>query len=201
MIFIGDVHGHFGAYKNLIERAKDTPTFQLGDMGIGFGEELPSAEAHHKFIRGNHDSPSVCKEHFNYASDFGFYEKESLFFMGGAWSIDWQMRTPGVSWWFDEQLNPDELDAAYALYTQSKPKYMVSHDAPSQVGSEILKKIMLTRNTGKIKTRTDAALQRMFDFHKPDIWLFGHYHLSWNKKIKGTHFRCLNELETFEIEL
>ena len=47
---------------------------------------------------------------------------------------------------------------------------------------------------GTIETRTNAALQRMFEAHQPDRWVFGHYHTRWDAKLNGTRFTCLDML-------
>lgn len=52
---------------------------------------------------------------------------------------------------------------------------------------------------GKSQTRT--MLQKMFEEHKPELWIFGHHHKSKDEVINGTRFICLDELETFEIEI
>lgn len=54
---------------------------------------------------------------------------------------------------------------------------------------------------GCVNTRTSQALQRMFEEWQPEFWLHGHYHLTRDYEIGPTHFTCLNELDTREIEL
>ena len=69
MLFIGDVHGCFNPYKKVTESADSS--LQLGDMGNGFRTRMnkggvtrsPELNHNHKFIRGNHDDPSVCRSH------------------------------------------------------------------------------------------------------------------------------------------
>jgi len=39
----------------------------------------------------------------------------------------------------------------------------------------------------------------LWGIHKPDLWIFGHFHNSWTQTIQGTEFRCLAELETFNL--
>ena len=50
-------------------------------------------------------------------------------------------------------------------------------------------------------SRTRQALDAMFDIHKPDLWLFGHWHDSQDRNVMGTRFICLNELEYKDIEI
>ena len=72
--FIGDVHGKYGRYETILKNS-DLPTIQVGDMGVGFfhrdyeGTLRPFANppydkmvaGNHRFIRGNHDNPYVCR--------------------------------------------------------------------------------------------------------------------------------------------
>src|SRR6266852_2639436 len=106
MIFIGDVHGKTNALTHMLlgSAFHNKRAFQLGDMGIGFKgvtlREFPTK--YFLWIRGNHDAPDWCRQHPNYAGDWGYLEDEQLFFLGGAWSIDQGWRTEGLSWWRDE---------------------------------------------------------------------------------------------------
>lgn len=229
MIFIGDVHGKTSklTHKLLGPEFYNKRAFQLGDMGIGFhGVTLRKfPRKYFLWIRGNHDRPDWCREHPNYAGDFGYLEEESLFFLGGAWSIDKDWRTPGESWWEDEELSYKELDEAYQLYVRVKPRIVATHEAPSKAAWSML--ASLTGNIphhdfsptdqdvkvkgdeygyykaklGCVNTRTSQALQRMFEEHQPEYWMFGHYHLTRTFKIGGTEFTCLNELDTKEVSL
>lgn len=208
MRIIGDVHGHIGAYLLLVERAEGQPTFQVGDMAVGFqGVNLPKMSEKNRFIRGNHDSPSECRKHPNYAGDYGYDEENRLFYLGGAWSIDQKWRTEGVSWWRDEELSYEELEKAADLYWDKKPEIVVTHDCPEEIG-----KLMVSispsfyiigvegvKRSEKIGTRTGHALQRMWEEHKPKKWIFGHYHQDRNLVARGTEFTCLNELSFVDL--
>src|SRR5215475_1197882 len=105
--FIGDVHGKFEPYKRLIKDRRDT--IQVGDMGVGFqgwrnGELVyltnppydRMVEGNHRFIRGNHDNPGVCRQQRQWIAD-GAVEGDMMF-VGGAFSIDREWRTEGLDW-------------------------------------------------------------------------------------------------------
>lgn len=203
MWFIGDIHGLFYEYKTLI--AKMNESIQLGDFGIGFPKihQMDKEDTHalytwcqvptqHRFIRGNHDNPLVCKDSLNYLGDFGIYK--NIFYISGAWSIDQEWRTPGVSWWEGEQLSPKECYDCYDKYIECKPEIVVSHECPLSLVS------MMGFNP-PYPSRTNQLLEMMFKAHQPKWWLFGHFHQSWDKIILGTHFKCLNSLEIFELKL
>jgi predicted phosphodiesterase len=203
MLLIGDVHGLFYEYRELLKQHKPKYSLQLGDMGVGFPQSneliLNDIPGDHKWIRGNHDNPSVARAHPNYVGDYGilkgsfingFYDK--LFYIGGAWSIDWQHRTEGISIWHDEQLSQEELSDVVNLYNEEKPEVVCSHDCPTFILNYL--------HPGRvIPTRTSQAMDVMFLSRKPSYWVFAHHHLSWRKKIDGCTFICLNELECLDI--
>ena len=40
------------------------------------------------------------------------------------------------------------------------------------------------------------AFAAMFEYHRPDVWIFGHWHRSASAVVDGTRFQCLGELRT-----
>ena len=200
---IGDVHAKWGHYLDLITD-KECPrrTIQLGDFGYGFfnGEEMEryvsSVEGEHKFIRGNHDNPDLCWESPFHLGDWGFDTDESMFWVGGADSIDKDFRTPGVSWWSEEQLDEDSLEDAFNFYVKTKPKLMLTHDCPWSLYTD-----SLTYKNLAPPSRTALWLQKMFEEHQPERWYFGHHHKSLKFENNGCKFTCLNELEYEDIEI
>jgi Calcineurin-like phosphoesterase len=206
--FIGDAHGKIKNLLQLLTRLRSIKDhnkqpgriIQLGDMGLGFPNViLPPQDDAFAFIRGNHDSPSLCRQHPNYARDWGMFN--GIFFVAGAYSIDaawriqWEAAHRGQHlWWPDEQLPDESLEAAYQQYLVSKPSIVATHEAPAAVGRQILQGFRAEK-LDCVTSRTAVALQRMFAQHQPNNWFFGHYHRSWTQDIEGTTFTCLNELE------
>jgi len=190
MYFIGDVHGKWEEYFELIQTLPES--IQVGDFGFGFRSQPKSWNMNHRFIRGNHDSPKACKEHSNYLGDYGVYK--DIFFVSGAYSIDYMYRTIGISWWEDEEISQKEFDKILNLYSFIKPEIVVAHDAPSFV------KAYMTDAIDKrafINRTSNLLMPEMIAIHKPKLWVFGHYHCSFKKEIDKTTFICLDELEIF----
>jgi len=204
--FIGDVHGKFTPYKNII---KDVPvSMQVGDMGVGFfredyisGQRIPETNppfdvmerGDHTYIRGNHDNPAVCRRQKHWIPDGTM--KNNVFCVGGAVSIDKEYRVEGLTWWPDEELSHQELLTVYDDYVKLKPRYVMTHETPSCISDMFgLRKYPIMSNTPK-------ALEYMWEEHKPDVWVFGHWHLSFDRVIMGTRFICLNELEYIDLEI
>jgi len=220
---IGDCHAKISRLLWILDSLpKDEPVFQLGDMGVGFsGIFLPKRDPNFWWIRGNHDCPEKCRAHENYLGDYGYLEDLKLFYVAGAWSIDYASRVRGVSWWPDEELGYEQLQDAIDLYKQTKPEIVISHECPTEVGIKMLAPLMLDGYFGAKascgKSRTARALQVMFEAHQPQHWVFGHYHIDRDIYLKvlpadvdrfadcsegeGTHFRCVSELGVYTLEV
>lgn len=210
---IGDIHGMVNDYKVYAIDDFQGPTIQVGDFGIGFGQsdywyeslnEFQTA-GNHRFIRGNHDNPDMCKEIPNWIPD-GTVEGDVMF-IGGAWSIDnpvappgWYRRTAGVDWWFDEECSDEKFEQMYETYKQVKPRVMITHDCPERVSYNMF------WGSGFIKgpvypNRTSQWLNRFIDAHQPDEWYFGHWHNTMDYKYGRTFFKCIGELDYVDVEL
>lgn len=211
---IGDVHGKWLDYSNILHAIPmGERSIQLGDMGIGFKNDrvlrTGKAMKDHKFFRGNHDNPAECRAHPNYYGDWKYDPVTKIFNVAGAFSIDYAWRVDGINWWRDEELPYGELDEVVDWYSQCKPEIMLSHECPSTVTPMLLSELIVGYGSGEYfraklecaKSRTSAALQRMFEIHQPKQWFFGHYHIDRAFELNGTAFRCLAELSHTSIEV
>ena len=201
MRFIGDIHGDLHNYSRMISDAPES--VQVGDFGIGFivNEEVVDelhADGRHKFIRGNHDDPDRCKKRVGYIPDGTFDVEKSIMYIGGAWSIDSSMRTPGLNWWADEELSIPELARMHELMVYHKPRVLVTHDCPTSIALDFF--IAGTRKK-QYKTRTAEALEGMFQRHRPETWVFGHWYEDVDRVVNGTRFICLGINSYIDLEV
>lgn len=202
---IGDVHGKWAEYGELLARTPGR-TIQIGDMGAGFGRrdqnKIPGT-AENFWFRGNHDNPAECYRNVHYLGDWGFMPADNLFWLAGGFSIDRAYRVSGVSWWADEELSMAELQKVIDRYIEVKPRFMLSHEAPSEAAKYMLNVAVPNFRPEKLEctmSRTAEAMQVMLDAHKPEKWIFGHYHVNKTFPWKGTEFTCVAELSTYELE-
>jgi len=209
MRFIGDVHGKYAQYRRLLRDCK--ASIQVGDMGVGFrhyggmndgkpAENPPHylmTRGHHRFIRGNHDNPNVCREHSQWIPD-GTIEGPMMF-VGGAVSVDKEWRHEGYDWWHDEELSTGKLYDLVDRYLIEKPDIMVTHECPEDMAAAMC--AVSGRRKHDIPTRTREAFQSMLDGWKPRIWIFGHWHVPFDQVIEGTRFICLGELQHVDIDV
>lgn len=210
--FIGDVHGKFRQYKRIIKDCKRS--IQVGDMGVGFkrlvgGEIKPDhnppfdsmSQGDHTFIRGNHDNPQACTNHHYFIPDGSIIDNH-IYCLGGAVSIDRAWRTEGYDWWPDEECSVQRLEMEVALFKDFKPDVVVTHDCPESIARMMMDELKIY-DKDKFPSRTRQALESMFHFHQPKLWVFGHWHKTITFPVQhtlGTTFKCLGELEYEDID-
>jgi len=220
MLVIGDVHGKFNEYYNLVKNERSS--FQIGDFGFGqawnalnYSELDPKF---HKIGQGNHDPHESLHDDVKYWT--GRYgpvnvDGHNIFWVGGALSIDlvyrvadWvnNNRNPASrSWWANEQLSYQEMRDCEKKWKNKKPQIVFSHTCPSFIIKDYFNgnkgaNIMDAYGWGSdYNDMTSQFLDHLWSIHKPDLWVFGHFHKSWNQTIQGTEFRCLAELESFRL--
>jgi len=204
---IGDIHGKFDAYKKLIADAEYS--IQIGDFGFDVHWAKLSRHkinpSNHKIIPGNHDdyhyiNESARAKEWTFGADYGVREFNGLnfFFLRGAWSIDKSYRTPTFDWWEEEEIKEDDLELAIQEFIDVKPDIMITHECPGQQYDGISQ--ILFGKLWRIN-RTAQALQRMWEIHKPKLWIFGHWHKTGSWNIRGTEFVCLGELDFIDYEI
>ena len=192
---IGDVHGRTDMYVQMVVDYKQS--IQVGDMGVGFTGTILPVMDNHRFINGNHDNPKLCSQHPNWIP-YGKVETindQTWFFMGGALSIDKHLRTPGVSWWPEEELNYNQLNRMINIYETAKPDVVITHDCPDSIAKQLFTYV----ENPDLSSRTRQALDTMLSIHRPAKWIFGHWHESRSVAIYGTDFICLAELELITV--
>lgn len=214
MLIFGDTHGRLNNYIELAN--KHGQSLHLGDVGFRYDDLLELHPDNHKCIGGNHENYERSSLYYfrkwpYFLGDYGTVPHiADSFYVRGAWSIDWEIREKSRaigyqrSWWPEEELTTDRLEEAIQLYKQLKPNYMFSHECPFSVLPHVTNPAFV-RNFGYyeplIKTKTNQALQTMFDIHRPKLWFFGHYHI--NKKVQDgpTTFICVGEGQYYELDL
>jgi Icc-related predicted phosphoesterase len=193
--FAGDIHAEFSKYFFTLEGV--TNSVQVGDYGIGFRDipvNLRDHPGNHRFIRGNHDNPHLCSSYHNFIADGHTETIDGVKFMylGGAYSIDKDWRTPGIDWWYEEELSYAELERMISIYEEFKPDVMVAHELPDTQVMPVFTANNPNFTKFAVGSRTRDAMNVMFEIHKPQYWIFGHWHKNARVNIEGTTFVCLD---------
>ncbi len=195
---IGDVHGKYEKYHRILSRKEENPyTLQIGDLGFRYDTLKNVDHTKHLILPGNHDNYDTCYNYPHFLPDFGYmvnFNGIDFFYYRGAYSIDRQYRTIGIDWWENEQVNIDQFMKARELYRSVKPDVVISHDCPFDIATQ-----MLHMDQRIIENNTTWALQELLNIHQPKLWFFGHWHRSKNIQYGNTKFRCLDELETYQL--
>jgi len=209
VLIIGDVHGKIGGYFDLLDdfvkRRDEGYSLQVGDFGFSdtyarrerwFEKSRRYDSENHVFFGGNHDDYDKYGEVKGALGDFGEVPFiPNSFFVRGAKSIDKEARTVGRDWWPEEELGWKQSRKAIEEYIKVEPSFVFTHEAPDIVTDQMFP----TRET--VSSNTGKLLSQMFREHQPDVWIFGHWHSSEEIDFEGTSFRCLDELETLEINV
>ena len=156
----------------------------------------------HGLLRLRPPALRFCREHPNYLGDYGYLPDDDLFFVSGAQTASWRVLGHSKYWYRDEELSESDLDKAIAIYKDTRPKFVISHTAPSQAAREILKDLngsYFLNKHGDVESRTSLALQEMFEAHRPSTWYLGHFHINREFVIGETRFRCLAEIAICEL--
>jgi len=200
---VGDVHGKFHAYKERILQEDVDASIQLGDFG--FAQEWYKLIRHkidperHKIIPGNHEDYHGIRADYTFGTDWGTRNFHGLdfWFIRGAYSVDVEWRTIGISWWPQEEIEYKFLEMAIEQFSDEKPEIVLAHECPGDHTG--ISTLMFQKNF--IPNRTASALNQMWNNHKPKLWIFGHWHENKVYDAMGTTFICLDELDYVDYEI
>jgi Icc-related predicted phosphoesterase len=195
-LFVGDVHGNFKALATITKTTTAKQIIVVGDFGYGFPRTFHATfkpKTPIAFIRGNHDNPSVRKGFkwpgFSYIHDGSF--KDGQFFVGGAYSIDYKQRVPGLDWWPEEELSDHEWESVFAAAHKYKAKIhtVVTHDCPWSLYPRL--------HAQAIDSRTARGLDELWRLlPEVKLWIFGHHHKSFRETVGNTAFIGLDLIES-----
>lgn len=204
MLIIGDVHGKIDQFIEIIQDSDADEIIQLGDLGFYKAwsdlqeycfkkneNRITVIPGNHDYYEGYNKDPYKWSQLFSPIHVADCTNNSTYFTVRGANSIDKYLRREGIDWWAEEELSYSVLGTIIEQFEGSKPKYMFSHTCPSSV-----KKQLFGYNES---SRTEQALQIMFELHQPEYWFFGHFHRHIDEVVNGTRFICLAELQTYKL--
>lgn len=152
------------------------------------------------WIDGNHEDFNVLSQYqdgqihelkkniffCSRGSSLALPDGRRVLFIGGAKSIDKNMRTPGVDWFPEETISNKDFERCM-IY--DKIDIVVSHTCPEYFAPDLM-----TGNMEKIYDPSCMALNGIFNKYKPELWYFGHWHLYKEDYLDGCYWTCLNYL-------
>lgn len=214
VLIVGDVHGNFDSLRTLIQYYRELIGIEYcivcGDYGIWTDfkkDQIPlSYNTNYGipvyFCDGNHENHAELDKyergeihqltdwlHFCAFGSVLELNGTNILFCGGADSIDKQLRTPYVSWWPTEVISLEDLD----YLPNCSIDTVISHTCPSEIADVIMQSHLQTI-PGKSLDPSCSYLDRVLERYKPNEWVFGHWHISFNWALNGTEFFGLNML-------
>jgi hypothetical protein len=102
-------------------------------------------------------------------------------FIGGAESIDKNLRTPGVDWFPEETLRPNKFSKQF----NGLVDIIVSHTGPASFLEGISNKNLTFAD------KTSKVLDSMLRVFSPKKWFFGHWHEFMRGRLGITDFMAL----------
>lgn len=225
MIFLGDIHGDFNQIAYICYRDEEkTPKtiIQIGDFGAGFSEEfwfditylnqiLKEHNTQLYVVRGNHDNPTYFDGNFSlsnitFLADYSVItiEGKNILCVGGAVSIDRNVRKENVSWWVNEifEWAPEKIKSL------SNIDIVVTHTAPSFCYPTKFNQLVynysyyddnLLDDLIKERTLLDLLYNNLIQNNKITHWVYGHFHTNRSELINDVSFHLLSINQTFEL--
>ena len=106
-----------------------------------------------------------------------------ILFMGGADSIDKNMRTEGVSWFREEIIQQKDLHNL----PEEKIDIFITHTCPEELVNDLRKGY-----PEKSHEPSNIALSELWKQYKPELWILGHWHQYKQGKMMGTEWYALD---------
>lgn len=141
-----------------------------------------------RFIDGNHDHHPELRRWSSFTTHFAhnvIYQPRGsvhedadgtrFLFMGGAPSIDKQMRTPGKTWWPEEDITDDEMELALKA---ENIDVLVTHDALDYPPGFTPKG---TPEFRQLSNRSMRNIFTLFSKHQPELHVHGHWHYPYKR--------------------
>ena len=109
-------------------------------------------------------------------------DSRNVLFMGGATSIDKNVRTIGIDWFPEEEISQKNI---FNL-PECKVDIVISHTCPTKIRGHHEFSMF------KEKESSGDALDFILEKYHPLLWFFGHFHFFQVGYIEGVKWRCLN---------
>lgn len=211
LYLLGDVHGNSGFVRQAVENATERGAeliLQLGDFGywehtpdgVRFLDDLESVLQTHDlelwFIDGNHENHDllanlerderglgIVREHIRHIPrgwrcSFQGYEWG---FVGGAFSIDYRMRTMGWSIWRGEQTTLDDIDRL----GRGSLDVLCAHDVFTGVDLDLVcpTRMNVPESDERQAQETRYLLSEAVRATKPKRYFHGHWHNFYEHRV------------------
>lgn len=128
---------------------------------------------------------------------------QKILTIGGAFSVDKSSRTPGVSWWPQEDITPEEINNCWAVVDKYDRvfDFILTHTCPSRLISSFIHLSAL--NSGRVfNDRTAQFLDDIDNAIEFQEWHFGHMHTDYRlESNRSDIYHCHYNAEPYELKV
>lgn len=202
ILITGDIHMEFGQLNTIINKKKPDMIICCGDFGywpkVPWGIPLSEIKLQDTkkllWCDGNHEDHWSLRDrktdelapgiiYMPRGSTYTLEDGRTIMFMGGAYSIDEELRKVGVDWF------PEEIITQKDLYNlpDIKVDIFISHTCPTELVLDLI-----PYYPEKGFEPSNRALSELWRMYKPDLWFFGHWHKYKEGKMMGTKWYALS---------
>lgn len=225
---IGDTHSLDFLSLLVHYKLKDFVLIHVGDAGEGFThKDMPGINNDRYYLnlleqycdnhngrilitRGNHSNPEYYTDkHWTRSTykniefvkdyDYKLINGSVFLFVGGATSIDRQVREEPFDYWKDEvfflPVNFETLEPCDVLITHSSPDNAYPIDGLSKIRGWFTHDPDLPSELNEERQKIAQLVEKV----NPKINIYGHFHSSESERIDGTWYRCLDINEVIDI--
>ena len=219
--FIGDIHANEFFLWHVLQYTVDKGVdvlLPVGDFGYKYRPNFMKMVCDHLkankqkmyVTMGNHDDYDFVANNTKKVSGktFRAYDSNLFFFdrpgyitlgnttimsVGGAVSIDRELRTPGIDWWYQELPSYMEIFNTCSLAENVTPGIMITHDIPLLAFEALaLPAIKLSESVRYDDRQFKKFLEHVVLAAHPKRVIAGHYHLRWAQIVDGIEFDILD---------
>jgi len=202
ILIVGDVHNRFGKLNTLINVKRPDLIICCGEFGywpyFENSEPIEKIKTHGAkllWVEGNHEDLWTLRDrksnelapniiYMPRGSTYQLDDGRKILFMGGADSIDKDVRYLGVDWFPEEVITYKDL--------QNLPNceidIFITHTCPQELVAGLAK-------WPTEKDPSNQALSELWKMYKPDLWFFGHWHFFTKGKLGKTKWFALSHIE------
>lgn len=204
VLVTGDIHNEFGKLNEIINVKRPDLIICCGDFGywpkwVKYGsaapiENIKTHGAKLLFCDGNHDDHWSLRDrekdelapnifYMPRGSTYELDDGRTILFMGGADSIDKNMRVLGRDWFPEEVITYSNLHNLPEI----KIDIFITHTCPAELVLDMLKFY-----PEKKFEPSNEALSELWKMYEPKLWIFGHWHYYKHGSLFGTEWYALS---------
>ena len=219
LVVMGDTHGEWGLLNTFLNKKKPDILVVCGDFGhwpgVAFAsyKKIKNPNTKIYWCDGNHENHYDLRDRLNKGDarrilavgDNIYYVPRgrmlelpflgNTLFLGGAFSVDKEWRTPGFDWFPEETLR--ESDISW-ISPRLEVETVISHTTPNEFNPHMYNKELqhLPWHRDKSQDPSHEVLSKVLWKYKPKNWYYGHYHtydtgVHWATE---THWTALSDI-------